>query len=217
MELDGFGALPWELRSSQRVNQLLAIARTAPRDRARLCRRFDAYLRSHPTMATWLARRPRLRDTPHFARYLSEQKRPRYDRAIDALGAGTASVAQLELVRALGMEIAGSSLVVRSGLVLLSGRLRERHHLLDSRYEQFLWTTIHPVLAIERAELAHQVAGPQPPTVDVLHVERDLPGLLGRRGSHVGYDILLPRRLRTQVFATHENSRLTIREVSLSF
>ncbi|MBN9309017.1 hypothetical protein, partial [Devosia sp.] len=112
MELYGFSALPWEMRSSHRVSQLLGIAGAEPDERAWLRQRMDAYLRSHPTIAGWKGHRPRIRDTPHFAQYLTETKRSRYDDAIDALGAGTASASELELVRALGMEIAESSLVV---------------------------------------------------------------------------------------------------------
>lgn len=150
MELYGFSALPWEMRSSHRVSQLLGIAEAEPDERARFRQRMDAYLSSHPTVAGWKGHRPRLRDTPHFAHYLTETKRSRYDEAIDALGAGTASASELELVRGLGMEIADSSLVVRSGQVLLAGSLRGRH-VFDARYEQFLWATIHPVLAVENA------------------------------------------------------------------
>lgn len=217
MELDGFSALPWEMRSSHRVSQLLAIAGAEPEDRAQQYQKMEAYLRSHATVAAWLAHRPRIRETPHFAQYLAERNGSRYERAIEALGAGTASADDLELVRALGMEIAESSLVVRSRQILLSGSL-SAHRVFDGRYEQFLWATIHPVSAVQHAEVVHTGEVQHPlPTVHVLHLERDLPALLGRNGSQSGYDFLLPRRLRMQVFATHESSRLTVREVLLGF
>ncbi|MDC9826496.1 hypothetical protein PRN20_22405 [Devosia sp. ZB163] len=39
-----------------------------------------------------------------------------------------------------------------------------------------------------------------------------MPALVGRAGRHGKWDLLLPRRLRVTVTATHQYRRLTVRE-----
>jgi len=212
MEPHIFSALPWETVPSHRISQLLKVAAATHRERSQLREMMDAYLRSHPTMVSWHGNRARLKDTPHLARYLTEYKASRYDRAIEALGSGTASAEELELVRALGIEIAESPLILRSGQVVLSGQVND-HRIFHTRYEPFLWATIHPVIAVEHAE-SQQVSSalPSSPIVYVLQLERDLPALFGRRRAHDAWELLLPRRLQLRLTASHQAEQIVIRE-----
>lgn len=175
----------------------------------------DAYLRTHPTTAGWRDNRLRLRDTPHFAKYRTKQHDARYEGAVHALSAGTATADDLELARALGGEIAASPLIIRSGQVLLTGEIDE-DRLLLSRHASFRWATIHPVSAVESAESEKKGEGYRSlPTVHVLHLEQSLPALLGRARPRGKWDLLLPRRLRLTFTATHNPPGLNIREAIL--
>lgn len=206
MEPDAFGALQGEMFPSRRDGQLLEVARATPHERSRLRKIMDAYLLSHPTTAGWRDSRARLVETPHFARYRKDKYAGRYERAVHALGAGGASAAELELVRSLGAEIAGSPLILNSGQVVLSGNIIGRS-VRHGRHESFLWATLHPVSAVESAEARTMgdTEGPLP-TVHVLRLDQSLPALLGRASPQGSWDILLPRRLRLTVTTAHRLS-----------
>jgi hypothetical protein len=212
MEAFGVCALPWELSTLQRNGQLLSIANTNGDERAEQRRKIEAYLSSHPTLAAWQAQRPRRELTPHFIRYCEETKRSTYDEALTALEAGSYTPEQLELVQDIGAEVAHSSLVLREGLILLSGTF-DRYQLAGSRYSGFLWATPSPVTAIDDAPVL-AASRDHKPTVFVLHLERRVPALFGhRRSGSGGYALLLPRYLRAEVLGRHVGERIDICDV----
>lgn len=208
------GAAPGYARPPNAIEWLLQVAGQSPEERARHGLAIDRQLRAHPSVVGWMRSRPTLRQAPHFARYRAG-RHDRYDRAVSALGRGVATAADHALVTALSSEIARSPLILRPGQVLLCGEI-DAVSLTLPRYDEFLWTTIHPIAAASRAEAGHRhdVAGTKP-VVHVLYVERNLPALLGRTGLHGDWDLLLPRRLRIWVTATHEGQRYRVCEATL--
>ena len=195
-------------RTSVRIRTQLAQAALANREeRVRLGRATDAVLRKS---ANWhVAGRP-LVETPHFARYRTDQHRHRYERALDALGSGRASATELELVRALSAEIASSRVIIKADQMLLSGDIREG--LLLDRAESFVWATVHPLSAVESAEQRLPPGHSQSPIVYQFRLDQPMPALVCRAGRHGKWDLLLPRRLRVTVTATHQYRRLTVKE-----
>lgn len=214
MESHAFGALPGELFPSRRDGQLLRVVRATSSERWRLSTIMDAYLLSHPTTSGWRDIRARLAETPRFAKYRKDRFASRYERAVHALGAGRASASELELVRSLGAEIAGSPLILKSGQVVLSGDINETV-LRHGRHETYLWATLHPVSAAESAEAQTRGTGARFPTVHVLRLDQSLPALLGRARPQGSWDLLLPRRLQLTVTETRTHSALNVREAVL--
>jgi hypothetical protein len=188
--------------------QLIRAATAGSRERIHLRKAIDAVLR---TNSDWREGSLRLGDTPHFARYRSRQYRARYDRALNDLGIGSATATELELIRSLSAEIASSPVVISSGQVLLSGEIREAG-LKQNRWEPFVWATVHPISAVERAESQLGGGSVHLPTVYVLQLDHPMPVLIGRAGSHGRWDLLLPRRLRIIIKATREYSGLMVKE-----
>lgn len=188
--------------------QLIRAATAGSGERIHLRKAIDAVLR---TNTDWRQGSPRLGETPHFARYRTRQYRARYDRALNDLGMGRATATELELVRSLSAEIASSPIVISSGQVLLSGEIREAG-LIQNRWEPFVWATVHPMSAIERAESQLRGGAVHLPTVYVLQLDHPMPALIGRAGSHGRWDLLLPRRLRITIKATREHSQLMVKE-----
>lgn len=188
--------------------QLIRAVTASAGGRIHLREEIDAALR---TDTAWCQGSLRLGETPHFARYRTRQHRARYDRALNDLSRGGASVTELELVRSLSAEIASSPIVISSGQVLLSGDIGEAA-LIQNRCEPFLWATIHPVSAIERAESQLPRGAEHRPTVYVLQLDQPMPALVGRAGRHGRWDLLLPRRLRVTMKATREFSGLMVKE-----
>jgi hypothetical protein len=191
--------------------QLIQAATASAGERVHVREEIDTVLR---TNEDWRQGGLRLRDTPHFARYRTRQHRVRYDRALNDLGRGGATATELELVRSLSSEIASSPIVIGSGQVLLSGDIGEAG-LVQNRCEPFLWATIHPVSAIERAESQLRKGAEQRPTVYVLQLDHPMPVLLGRAGRHGRWDLLLPRRLRVTTNGVRDYSGLIVKEAAV--
>jgi hypothetical protein len=212
MEHHSGGTWPGQAIPPNAADWLLQVTDESDEERAHWDHVIARHLQSHPTVNSWMRSRPALRETPHFARYRAHRYRLRYDNAVRALGNGSATAEQYDRVTLLSAEIASSPLILRSGQVLLCGEV-DAKDLAFTRYNPFLWATVHPRSAARSADasFAPTITEAQP-TVYVFRLECTLPALFGRTGLHGWCDVLLPRRLRLSVDVSHEGRRYQVRE-----